>query len=151
MCSSTTTATCSPAGCTVTELCLPGTAQTLGLLAAQTFAEQLDLTVEVGGGVEVLVHAGESQVGDLVDRSELGEDEQADLRTGGLGPGEAHRVLDGLGDLLDLPGGDPPALRRRLEPLDDLAPIERLDRAVRLDDRERHLVNAFERGEPVAA
>ena len=72
-----------------------------GALGAE-LAEQLDLAVEVGGGVEVLVHAGEAQVGDLVDGAELVEHEQPDVGARRLGAGEADRILDRFGDLVDL-------------------------------------------------
>src|SRR6266508_4916890 len=112
-------------------------------------AEQLDLAMEVSSGIEVLIHAGEPEVGHLVDNAEQVEHDDADLGACGFRTAESHGVLDRVGDLLDPLGGDAAALGGGEQAVDDLGLVEWLDGAVRLHDGQRGLVNAFERGEAV--
>jgi riboflavin biosynthesis pyrimidine reductase len=77
------------------------------------FAEELDLAVEVGRGIEVLVDAGEAQVGDLVERAQPVQDGEADLGAADLRTLEPNRILDRDRDLLDLRRRDATSLRRR--------------------------------------
>ena len=115
-------------------------------------AQQLDLAVEVGRRVEVLVDAGETEVGDLVECAQVVEHQQPDLGARRLGATEAHGVLDRVGDALDLLERDRrDPWWRRARPADDLGPLERLDATMGLDHGERHLVDALERGEAVLA
>ena len=126
------------------------TATGLSALGAK-LAQQLDLAVEVGRRVEVLVDAGETEVGDLVECAQVVEHQQPDLGARRLGATEAHGVLDRVGDALDLLERDGATLGGGEQTTDDLGPLERLHATVGLDHGERHLVDALERGEAVLA
>ena len=107
--------------------------------------------MDVGRGIEVLVDAGEAQVGDLVERAQPVEDGEADLGAAHLRTLEPHRIFDRDRDLLDLRRLDAAPLRGRRDAGDDLAPIEGFMPPVGLDDDQRYLVHPLERGEPVGA
>src|SRR5262245_21774837 len=108
-----------------------------------------DLVLEVVGGLERAVDAGEAEVGDLVELAEWPEDRQADLVGGYLGGAvEAQRVLDPLAEARQVVLGDRPALAGLAHAGDGLLALERLGRAGALEHGQLHLLDG---GEPLLA
>jgi hypothetical protein len=107
--------------------------------------------MEVGGGIEVLVHARETQVAHVVDEAQFVEHREPDNRRRDLGTVQAHDVFDARCHLLEFVVGHPPTLRRRSQPGNDLRPLERHDCAGRLDDGQGCMVDALEGRETVRA
>ena len=111
-------------------------------------AQEGDLGLEVVGGLEGPVDAGEPQVGDLVELAQRAEDGQADLVGGDLGAAlAAQRVLDLLAEAGQVVLGDRPALAGLADAGDRLLAAERLGRAGALDHGQLHLLDG---GEPLA-
>jgi len=107
--------------------------------------------MEVGRSVEVLVDAGEAQVGDFVDDAELIEDGQADVRAGDGRTEQSHRVLDDGGDGLEPLVRHVAPLRRSAQPADEFLAVERFAPAVRLDHGQWSVIDTFERREALRA
>ncbi len=113
--------------------------------------QQDELALEVGGGVEVLVDAGEAQVGDDIERAQPLEHLEAELGGGDLVALQARMILELDAELFDLLGADRSTLRGRGYPGDDLGAIERLAQSVTLDDDQRHFLEPFVGRETVLA
>src|ERR671937_403513 len=92
------------------------------------------LPLEVGDLLEVLVDAGEPEVGDLVEVPELSEDLDADLLGADLRSLPAEPLLDPVDELLHLEVGDRAVLGGLEDAGRDLLPPERVARAVPLAD-----------------
>lgn len=107
--------------------------------------------MEVGRSVEVLVDAGEAQVGDFVDDAELIEDGQTDVGAGDSRTEQSHRVLDDGGDGLEPLVGHVAPLRCCAQPADELLAVERFAPAVRLDHGQWRVIDTFERREALRA
>src|SRR6266508_792097 len=104
-----------------------------------------DGLVEVVDGTERLVHAGEAQVGDLVELAQRTQDGEPDLVAGHLsGTGRPDRLFDGLRQLSQHVLVDRPALASPAHAVDDLQPAERLGDPAALDHRERGLLDGRE-------
>ena len=98
----------------------------LSALGAE-LAEQLELAVEVGGGVEVLVDAGEAQVGDLVERAQPVEHGEADLGAGDLRALRGGRASSIASAICSIDAGvDRRPFVAARDAGDDLGPVERL-------------------------
>src|SRR3954447_65844 len=111
--------------------------------------ELVDLLLEVLERVEGAVDAGEAQVGDLVELAERAQDGQAHLVAGHLrGAGRPDRVLNLLGQLLQLVLVHGAPLAGAPHAGDDLGPVERLAHPAALDDGEHRLLDG---GEPATA
>ena len=118
-------------------------------LALALRTEHGDLGLEVVGGLERAVDAGEPQVGHLVELAQRAEDGQADLVGGHLGPAlAAQRVLDLLAQAGQVVLGDRPALAGLADAADGLLAGERLAGAAALEHGELHLLHG---GEPLLA
>ena len=97
--------------------------------------QQGNRCLEVLEGVERLIDARESQVGDLVELPQRREDGQPnvvglDLR----GTGSANRLLDALREERKVGIGDRPPLARFAHPCHNLLATERLDDTIALDN-----------------
>ena len=110
-----------------------------------------DLAPEVVDALEALVDAGEPQVGDLVDHPEVLEHRQTHLLRRGLPALVTQLVLDLTGDDVELLLGHRTVLGGRPQPVDQLAPVERLAQARALDHDQRDLVDPLEGGVAVPA
>ncbi len=86
--------------------------------------------MEVRCGIEVLVHARESQIGDVVDDAQLVEHRHPDACAGDGGAEQPHRVLDDGRDRFEPLLGDIASLRGGAEPTDELLAVERFGAAV---------------------
>src|SRR5919109_2537265 len=113
--------------------------------------QRAQLPFEVGDLLEVLVDAGEPEIGDLVDVPELPEDLDADLLRGDLRPLPTEPLLDPVDELLHLEVRDRPVLGGLEDAGRHLLPPERVARAVPLADDEPDVLDPLVGGEaPVA-
>src|SRR5690348_9166067 len=111
--------------------------------------QQGDGRLEVLQGLEALVDARESEVGDLVELAQGREDRQSDLVGLDLGgAGGADLLLDPLGEQGQLVLPDGPALAGLADTGHDLAPAERFGDPRALHDRE---ARGLDRAEAAAA
>ncbi len=114
--------------------------------------EGFDFLGEFGEVFEVLIHAGEADVGDLVNFLESGHDVLADGAGGDFG---VEFALDGLGDLgdeeLEALGFDGAFLGGLAEGVEDFGVVEVFAAAVLFDDEEALADGFLEGGEAVAA
>ena len=149
-CWSTTTASCSALGTPATiELRARRRRRRSPSRGAQ-LAEQFELVLEVGGGVEVLVHRREPQVGDLVEQPQPIEHRQTDPTAGDLATRPAASRLrprpSAVRSALRSTGRPFVAART---PQAILSRSNGCDRAVGLDHGQRHFLDPLEGGEPV--
>ena len=107
--------------------------------------------MEVARLLETLVHAGETQIGDVVELLESLEDRDAHLLAGRLRRGDTQGVLHGLRQLLHLVVADGAVLARGPHALDDLGPVEGLTQPAPLHHPQGNLFDALEGREAAAA
>jgi len=107
--------------------------------------------MEIGGRVEVLVDAGEPEVGDLVEATEPLQDGQAELLARHFAAEQPELVFDLEGQVCDLVVVDGAPGRRDGHAGLDLGSVERHPVTRALDHDERQLLTTLERGEPVTA
>src|SRR5205823_1276767 len=113
--------------------------------------QESELSLEVGQLLEVLVDAGEAQVGHVIELPEAAEHLDADLLGGDHWPLAPKLLLDPGGELRDLFPAHRAVLDRLGHARLDLGPVERLLLPVTLDDREAGHLDALERRVPAAA
>ncbi len=114
------------------------------------FFERSDLTLEVGGALELLVHGCESEIRDLIGQSQLFEDDLADVFGSDFSFAGLRQCLCPADDSIDRVCGDRPIGERRLDTPADLAGIERLDKSRTLAYEDRGC-RPLIRGEPIPA
>ena len=101
--------------------------------------------------VEVLVHARESHVGDLVGCAQFIEHAVADVGRGDITTDESQLVLDALDHRHDVDVLDRATLDGGLDAGGDLGPVERLTGPVALDHEQWLVLEALVGGEAVSA